>query len=245
MGLFLESEDLRLQKVDPAEVSFHNLFVGTERIFTFENGTDKYAVLLKEKNLGLNPSVTLEVKVAGIAAEILLDDISHLGQISEKFSTIDLNLFTEEVRRALFQCLFEKEILSFIAKSGMNLQLQNVIFGEGSSNYGNEIGVNIAKNGCRPITFNVKLNADLLAILNSKFEKVPTVNRELADDFPFKWHLEIGQTVLALSDYENLTEYDIVFFDEGSSITTGMYDIKGLDPMSLRGKLDGCNLVVQ
>jgi hypothetical protein len=245
MGLFSKSEDLCLQQVDPTEAAFNNLFIGTERIFTFENGKDRYTVLLKGKNLGLDPKVTLEVKIANSQAEILLSDISNLGRISEKFSNIDLNLFTDDMKQMLFPCLFEQEIMSFAAKSGIDLQLQNAIFGKEKPNsYAKEIGVNITKNDCTPITFNVRLNNDLLSVLNSKFQKIPTVERELEGDFPFEWYLEVGKTVLALPDYKNLEEYDIVFFDEDSSVKTGMYKIKGLDAMHLRGKLEGRRLTV-
>jgi hypothetical protein len=245
MVSFPEVKDVVLQEIDPIEVSFHNLFVGTERFFTFENGTDKYTVLFKEKNIGLEPKALLAVKIAESPAEILLSDISNLGRINDKFSDIDLKLFPGDIGILLLKSLFESEIASFTAKIGLDLQLQNVALDEVvPGKYEKEIGVNIARNNGTPITLNLRLNNDLLAILNSKFKKVQATNRELADDFPFEWYLEIGRTILSLEDYQHLEEYDIVFLNDDSSIRSGVYEIKGIGAMRLSGKLDGCNLVV-
>jgi hypothetical protein len=245
MDSFPDAKNVTLQEIDPIDVSFNNLFVGTERIFTFENGADKYAVLFKEKNVGFDHGAVLVVKIAGFDAAILLSDIANLGRINEKFSDIDLKLFPEDVGILLLKSLFESEIASFAAKIGVDLQLQSVAFGKAEpGNYEKEIGVNIVRNGGAPITFNFRLNNDLLSVLNSKFKKVKAADREFSDDLPFQWYLEGGKTTLRVEDYQELEEYDIVFFDEDSSVRTGVYEIKGIDAMRLSGKLDGCNLVI-
>ncbi|MDR1432723.1 MAG: hypothetical protein LBI61_00030 [Puniceicoccales bacterium] len=245
MSSLAAGSDLQLPEVDPVNVSFNNLFVGTDRVFHFESGADKYAVVFKEKNLGLMPKVLLKVRIAGFDAEILLSDLSTLGKISEKFSEVDLKLFDDTTKVLLLNCLFEREISSFVAKIGLDLRLESVRFEDDeASEYEKEIGVNIVKNDFAPVTFNVKLPNGLLAILNAKFEKIPADGMELDGNFQFQWYIEVGRTSLSLNDYENLEEYDIVFLDEDSSVRTATYEIKGLDDMRLSGKLTGCNLVL-
>jgi hypothetical protein len=246
MGLFSGGGDLQLRRIDPVDVAFNNLFVGSERFFTFENGSDRYSILLKQGNLGLDAKVLLGVKIAGFDAEILLKSLSNLGAINEKFADIDLNLFDDGMKFLLINCLFEREIAAFSARIGFDVTLEDASFDstEGG-NFKKEIGVNVVKNDAVPVTFNLRLGNELLQLIISKFEKIEASEKEVDDGFPFEWYLEVGKTQLDIGDYESLGEYDIIFLDENSSIRTGKYQIKGPDEMELVGTLSGCNLVVE
>ncbi|MDR2737670.1 MAG: hypothetical protein LBB18_01880 [Puniceicoccales bacterium] len=246
MASVLTDEGVFSQQVDPVDVSFNNLFVGMERFFSFENEANRYSVSLKPKNIGLDVQVLLKVKVAGFDAEVLLATFSNLGSMDQRFTDIDLMLFDDDIKIMLLNCIFEKEMPAFAAKVGLAIELKSVTFGKANGDtYEKEIGVNISKNENFAVTFNLKLNNDLMNVLNMKFEKIPVVNRELPDGLPFEWYLEIGKTNLCANDCQTLEEYDIVFLDENASFKTGKYEIKGLDSMKLCGKLDGCNLVIE
>jgi hypothetical protein len=245
MGLFLKDQEMYLPKLDSVDVSFGNLFIGSERFFVFENGKDRYSIILKPKNIGLEPKVVFRVKIAGFDAEILLNVLSNLGKIDSKFADIDLALFSDDVREALIKSLFEREFVAFSAKIGLQIRLDGVSFQcENPNNYEKEIGVTVIKNDSGVVTFNVRLGGDLLQTINAKFEKIEPVKRELDDGLIFQWSLEVGKTQLSMQDYQNLEEDDIVFFDEDAGVRTGKYQIKGLIDGPLTGTLNGCNLVL-
>ncbi|MDR1528611.1 MAG: hypothetical protein LBS22_03445 [Puniceicoccales bacterium] len=240
----MECTELYLQKANVLDVEFDNLFVGSERIFNFENGTDQYSISLKTKNLGLKPKISLNVEIAGCQAEILLDRLSNLEKIDKKFAGIDPMLFNDEIKTLLLNCLFEQYIASFSSKIGIALCLKEVSCTETTTPYAKEIGVNIVKNNTMTVSFNMKLNDDLLKILNSTFEKVEAITHDVDGKLPFEWYLEVGKTSMGVQDYKDLEEYDIVFLDEDVNVRSGKYEIKGLNGMKFYGKFEGDNLIL-
>ncbi|MDR2778981.1 MAG: hypothetical protein LBB16_01700 [Puniceicoccales bacterium] len=246
MDLSVKSTELHLQEVNTLDVEFDNLFVGSERTFSFEDGSDRYSIFLKTKNLGINPTILLNVEIAGCKAEILLEKLSNLEAINKKFAGIDLMLFNDEIKILLLNCLFEQHIALFSSKIGFAMYLKDASFKTAeSAQYAKEIGVSIAKNDTTTVTFNVRLNDDLLRILNSTFEKVEATTGDVKHELPFEWYLEVGRTSMGVQEYENLEEYDIVFLDEDASVRSGKYEIKGLNGMKFSGKLEGNNLILE
>lgn len=245
MDLSLKCTEPYLQEANILDVEFDNLFVGSERIFSFENGTDQYSISLKPRNLGLKPKILLSVEIAGCQAEILLDGLSNLEAIDKKFAGIDPMLFDDEIKTLLLNCLFKQHIASFSSKIGVAVCLKEVSCAEMPTQYAKEIGVSIAKNTTAAVSFNVKLNNDLIKILNSTFEKVEAIPQDVGSELPFEWYLEVGRTSIGVQDYENLEEYDIVFLDEDASVRTGKYEIKGLKGMKFYGKFEGNNLILE
>jgi superfamily I DNA and/or RNA helicase len=246
MDLSVKCAEPYLQKTSTLDVEFDNLFVGSERIFSFENGTDRYSISLKPKILGLEPKVLLNVEIAGCRAEISLDGLSNLEAIDKKFAGIDPMLFNDEIKVLLLNCLFEQHIASFSSKVGFTLCLKEISCSETTStSYAKEIGVNIVKNDAMSVSFNMKLNDDLLKILSSTFEKVETTGHDVDDKLPFEWYLEVGKTSIGIQDYRDLEEYDIVLLDEDANIRTGKYEIKGLNGMKFYGKIEGNNLILE
>jgi hypothetical protein len=133
------------------------------------------------------------MKIAEFGAEVLLATLSNLGKINAKFADIDLALFDEDIRVSLMKSLFEGEFAPFSSKMGLQLHLEDICFqDEKSDNYEKEIGVTIVKNKSSIITFNLRLNNDLLSVLNIKFEKIEPTAKELDDNLTFQWYLEIG-----------------------------------------------------
>lgn len=236
---------MKLDSVDPADVAFGNLFVGSERCLVFESGSSSYSVWIKPKNLGLEAKVSLKVKIADMDAEILLSSFSNIGKMDERFAAIDPMLFDDELKLTLLNCLLEKEIASFSAKSGIAVQLLGVSAGSSGATFDREIGVNLARNDSDVITFNVRLNRELVEVINSKFEKIGAARKEIDPKLPMEWYIEIGRTNLTAQAFQNLEECDIIFLDDDSSIRSGRYEIRGLEGMKLLGKLDGCNLVLE
>jgi hypothetical protein len=246
MGLSTKCAELSLQEVKTLDMEFGNLFVGNERIFSFENGTDQYSISLKTKNLGLKSTILLDVEIAGCGAEILLDGLSNLGAIDKKFAGIDLMLFNDEIKILLLNCLFEQHIALFSSKIGFAIHLKGASFtGTAPTQYAKEIGVYIVKNNTSPVTFNLRLNDDLLKILNSTFEKVEAITNDVDNELPFELYLEVGRTNMGIQDYGNLEEYDIVFLDDDSSVRSGKYEVKGLNGMKFFGKIEGNNLILE
>ncbi|MDR2777066.1 MAG: hypothetical protein LBB17_03445 [Puniceicoccales bacterium] len=245
MDLSLKCTEPYLQETNILDVEFDNLFIGSERIFSFENGTDRYAISIKPKNLGLKPKILLNVEIAGCQAEILLDRLSNLEVIDKKFTDIDPMLFNDEIKTLLLNCLFKQHIASFSSKIGFAVYLKEVSCTETPAQYAKEIGVNVVKNNTTAVSFNVKLNNDLLKILNSTFEKVEATTYDISGELPFEWYLEVGRTSVGVQDYENLEEYDIVFLDEDASVRTGKYEVKGLNGMKFYGKFEGNNLILE
>ncbi|MDR1233292.1 MAG: hypothetical protein LBJ75_03475 [Puniceicoccales bacterium] len=246
MDLSVKCTEPCLQEANILDVEFDNLFVGSERIFSFENGPDQYSIFLKSKNIGLKPKILLNVEIAGCQAEILLDGLSNLETIDKKFAGIDPMLFDDEIKTLLLSCLFERHISSFSSKIGFALCLKEISCTETTSgSYAKEIGVNIVKNNAMTVSFNVKLNDDLLKILNSTFEKVETIAHDVNGELPFEWYLEVGKTSIGVKDYEDLEEYDIVFLDEDANVRTGKYEVKGLNGMKFYGKIEGNNLILE
>jgi hypothetical protein len=246
MDLSVKYTEPYLQEANTLDVEFGNLFVGSERIFSFENGTDQYSISLKPKILGLKPKILLNVEIAGCRAEVLLDRLSNLEVIDKKFAGIDPMLFNDEIKTLLLNCLFEQHIASFSSKVGFALCLKEVSCPETTATqYAKEIGVNITKNNAMTVSFNMRLDDDLLKILNSTFEKVEAVIYDVNDKLPFEWYLEVGKTSMGIQDYKDLEEYDIVFLDEDASVRTGKYEIKGLNGMKFYGKIEGNNLILE
>ncbi|MDR3144301.1 MAG: hypothetical protein LBT64_02245 [Puniceicoccales bacterium] len=239
-------DEVKLDAMDPIDVAFDNLFVGSERRLTFESGPNRYSIFLKPKNIGLDAKILLKVKIAAIDAEILLCAFSDLGKINEKFAGIDLMLFDDELKAMLLNCLLEQEIAAFSAKVGIGIQMQGAFFSvDQKSAFDREVGVNILRNDTDAVTFNVRLGRDLLKILNSKFEKIEASTNDIDPNLPLEWYLEVGRTNLSPQTFQNLEEYDIIFLDDDSSVKSGRYEIKGLEDMKLIGKLSGCNLVLE
>ncbi|MDR2432919.1 MAG: hypothetical protein LBD34_04170 [Puniceicoccales bacterium] len=246
MDLSVKCTEPYLEKVNILNVEFDNLFVGSERIFGFENGTDQYSISLKPKILGLKPKILLNVEIAGCQAEILLDGLSNLEVIDKKFAGIDPMLFDDKTKTLLLNCLFEQHIASFSSNVGFAVCLKEASCTETTATpYAKEIGVNIVKNNAMTVSFNMKLNNDLLKILNSMFKKVETIAYGVDDTLPFEWYLEIGKTSIGIQDYNDLKEYDIVFLDEDASVRTGKYEVKGLNGMKFYGKIEGNNLILE
>ncbi|MDR1457260.1 MAG: hypothetical protein LBI47_00170 [Puniceicoccales bacterium] len=246
MDLSVKCTEPYLQKTNALDVEFDNLFVGSERIFSFENGSDQYSISLKPKILGLKPKILLNIEIAGCRAEISLEGLSNLEVIDKKFAGIDPMLFNDEIKALLLNCLFEQHIASFSSKVGFTICLKEVSCTETTSTqYAKEIGVNIVKSNATPVSFNMKLNDDLLKILSSTFKKVETITFDVDDKLPFEWYLEVGKTSIGIQDYKDLEEYDIVFLDEDASIRTGKYEVKGLNGMKFYGKIEGNNLILE
>jgi hypothetical protein len=244
MDLSLKCTEPYLQEANILDVEFDNLFVGSERIFSFENGTDQYSISLKPKVLGLEPKILLNVEIAGCQAEILLDGLSNLETIDKKFAGIDPMLFNDEIKALLLNCLLEQHIASFSSKIGLAVCIKGVSCEGTSTQYAKEIRVNIIKNNTTAVSFNMKLNNDLLKILNSTFEKIEAITYDVNGELPFEWYLEVGRTSMGVQDYEALEEYDIVFLDEDANVRTGKYEIKGLNGMKFYGKFEGDNLIL-
>jgi hypothetical protein len=248
MGLFLDDGVLCLEKFDLTDVAFNNLLRGSERYFNFKIGADSYAVFLKSKNIGLDAAISINVKIAGCDAEILLNSLSEIGEINSEFAGIDLEFFDSDTKKMLMPCLFDGALAAFSAASELVIQLGDVHFGDAErGTFSKEIGVNIIKNEAKVVTFNVLLGDDLLNMLVDKFSKLPDAKsgREVVDDFPLEWYLEIGKTNLGAKDLSDLAERDILFLDEDSSIRSGKYTLRGLDEMELSGTLTGSKLVIE
>jgi hypothetical protein len=247
MAFFVEGEELQLPGVDPEDTIFNNLFIGSERSFSFESDGNRYSLFLKQKNLGLDPKILFKIKIAQLDAAIILSGtILNPGEINKKFANINLMLFDDDIKNLLLNCLFESELSSFSAKIGLDIQLHGAVFGDFDINgYDKEIGVNIVKNESQIVTFNLLLNDDLLKILNERFKELPATKKEVADDLQFEWYLEVGKTNLSIDKCQILEEQDIVFFDEDASVRAGKYEIKGLGDTKLIGQLAGSSLVVE
>jgi hypothetical protein len=246
MGPFAASGELDLPGVGLAETAFNNLNIVSGRVFTFANGADNYGIYLREKINGLSPKISLRMKVAGFDAEVLLGEVPDFCAVDGRFADVDAMLFGEDVRAMLLACIFDGVFKAFTANSGLDIRLDAACFGNIIGQpHDTEIGVTISKNEAAGTTVNVRLNHDLLDTLNEKFEKIPMVHTGLADDFPFEWHLEIGKTELSAAEIRTLDWCDIVFLDDDSAIKSGKFAIKGLESLGLRGRLHGCDLVVE
>lgn len=239
-------EDFVFVEKSLADVEFNNLFACGGRFLPFKVDKDIFDIKLGRPVLGFSSSAIFNLKVGDESADILVENLSDLSEIDEKFAGIDLMLLDNSIRVPLLKILFSKHISEFGKVVGMYISIEDVKFGDSASEnlFEREISVLVTKNSDKSVIFNLRLNDSLLRNMCSSFKKVKIDTNFNKESIFFDWYLQVGQTKLDFDVYRNLEQFDIIFLDDCSSFQSKRYAMKGLRNIIVNGELEGSSFVV-
>lgn len=228
-------------------VEFNNVCIGSERVLKFQHGDAEYLVKLREANQGLNVKAILSAKIGGCDALIHLRDIKDFGRWDPDNQEIDFMLFEESVRIQIFNAVFEKNIATVVAETGLEFVFNEIYFDPSKveDHFSKTVGIYVVRNQKDVCTFNIRLNEDLLKVLNKKFLGLPGKKNKVNASIPFEWYITAGSTKLTQEEYSQLEEFDIIMLDDSSALQSGVYEVHGLEAMDIRGVLNGSVLTLQ
>ena len=246
MGFARKYNDPNLPAITNLAARANNVIQGSKRLFHFKSEQNEYTISLKTANVGLRSKVQFKLKVGEQSAIAICATVPNLNKIDKNFDQIDFSIFDEDIQATLIKTVIEKELAAFSAAIGIDVELEDVsLTASEPDKFGNEIGINLRKQGAELATFNLKINDDLFAILVAKFEEIPPEKEAPNNDLSFDWYLQIGQTDLGLEVCKELTIGDIIFLDDSTPIRSGKYDVMGLNGVKMNGSLDGTKLTVE
>lgn len=239
-------EDFVFVEKSLADVEFNNLFAGGGRFSSFKVDKDIFDIKLGRPVSGFGASAVFNLKVGNESADILVENLSDLSEIDEKFVDIDLMLLDNSIRIPLLKVLFSKHISEFGKVVGMSISIDDIKFVDGipENHFGREVSVLVTKNSNKSGIFNLRLNDSLLKRVCSSFKKVKIDTNFNKESIFFDWYLQVGKTKLAFDSYKNLEQFDIIFLDDCSSFQSKRYTIMGLGNVVINGELNGSSFVV-
>lgn len=239
-------EDFVFVEKSLADVEFNNLFAGGGRFASFKVDKDIFDIKLGRPVSGFSASVVFNLKIGDESADVLVENLSDLSEVDEKFAGIDLMLLDNSIRVPLLKILFFKHISEFGKVVGMSISIEGVKFGDSASEnlFEREISVLVTKNSDKSVIFNLRLNDSLLRNMCSSFKKVKIDTGLNKESIFFDWYLQVGKTKLAFDSYKNLEQFDIIFLDDYSSFQSKRYAMKGLGNVVINGELNGSSFVV-
>lgn len=239
-------EDFVFMEKSLADVEFNNLFADGGRFISFNVDEDIFDIKLGRPVSGLSASSIFNLKIGDESADILVENLSDLSEIDEKFADIDLMLLDNSIRVPLLKVLFSKHISEFGKVVGMSISIEGIKFGDSASEnlFERKISVLVTKNNNKSVIFNLRLNDSLLRSVCSSFKKVKIDTGLNKESIFFDWYLQVGKTKLAFDSYKNLEQFDIIFLDDYSSFQSKRYTIMGLGNVVINGELNGSSFVV-
>lgn len=236
-----------LKKLSGIEVRFQNTFIGETRFLELPVGEEKYFLTLHDKITDLSPKTALKLKIDNSDVVLSLKNYPAIESFNKDFQGVDLVLLPDAVRVEVAKLAFDGICKTITSTLKLDCEIQEIFIEKNASPAPkNIVGLSVFDaNKHAVVVGNLALEEELLNKVIDFFEKIPPSKMISDRDLDFEVFLEAGRTSLSRDEYESLEENDIIFLDDSSHISSGVFDLYGLEPMKASGSFKDGQFVLK
>lgn len=236
-----------LRKLSDVDIKFHNTFIGETRFLELPVGEKKYFLTLHDKIEDLSAKATFKLKIDNKDVFFVMKNYPIIENFDKNFKGVDLALLPDVVRVEVSKLAFGGISKSLTSLLKMDCEIQSIDFEKFSSDFPEKIiGLSVFDTIRQAVVVgNLALPSDLLVKITDFFSKIPAEKAINNPNVDFEIFLEAGRTSLSRDEYESLEENDIVFLDDVSHISSGVFELCGIEPIKASGSFKNGQFVLK
>ncbi len=234
-----------MQQIAPDEVALRNELVGRHREVTLTVGEQTLTTQFLSKPTHTQFETWWKVAAGDTPLWIALDDFGIFSEVRQLIGNVEWRQLPEEVALVILETVFEDLLQDLCRRLDIPLEMVGPASGQSADQADIELGFTLQSqdgaSAAGALRFGRELT-DHVTRLASKMEALPAFD---PSEVAVPTHVEIGRTVLTISELRKLRSFDVVLMDYTEYLDDGRVLVRCGSSLAFHGKVDQSCVILE